>query len=724
MSITLPTTEPADAAELPDSGPGFLRLIAETRSFALGRPANATPTPDGKHVLFLRAEPRSPVLSLYEFEVATGKTRALLTPAELLRGAEEKLSAPERARRERMRITTRGFTGYELSQDGALLLVQLSGKLYTVRRADGKASELPVAPPILDPRLSPDGTRVAYVRERDLYVLDLASGKELRLTNSKDPAITNGLAEFVAQEEMDRFRGYWWSPDGAQLAFEEADNHGVEELTIADPVRPESEAERFRYPRPGKPNATVRLGVIPSTGGAPTWIGWDGKRFEYLASVSWRKNAPLTLVVMTRAQKDVAVLAADEKTGTTRLLHAEHDDVWLNLDQSTPRWLPDGSGFLWSSDRDGLRRLELRDRAGKLVRPISPADVALIKLVHIDGARRQAYFLGAADPTEQHLYSASLDGGAAERLTKDAGVHTASFGDGDAPLWVEVSMTPSILQRTTVIAGGREAGQLPSVAIEPPLQPRVEFAEVRAGDETFHALLVRPRNFDPAKRYPVWLDVYGGPHHLTVVRAMHPSIMRQWIADHGYIVVGIDNRGTPHRGRKFERAIHGDFSALLLDDQVAALQALGAKYKELDLARVGVVGWSFGGYMAALAAMRRPDVFRVAVAGAPVVDWRDYDTCYTERYLGLLPESAKNYEASSLLTHAPKLQRPLLLIHGTADDNVYFFHSLKLADALLRAGRPVDLLPLAGFTHLVPDPVVRERMWERILDLMGTHLHP
>jgi dipeptidyl-peptidase-4 len=703
--------------------PHFLRDHTETRGFMLGRPVSPRPTPDGKSVIFLRSPPRSPELALYRFDVASGKTEELLTPAQLLKGAEEQLSPEERARRERMRVTLRGFTAFDMADDGGFLLVKLSGRLYVVPLNGKPPSELPTgAAPVEDPRLSPDGKKVAFVRDRDLYVLDLATKKETRLTTSTDPRITNGLAEFVAQEEMGRFTGYWWSPDGRSIAFEESDTRGVETFHLGDAVKPEVAPASLPYPRPGKANALVRLGVVGLAGGKPTWIRWDREKFPYLATVVWNEGATLTLAVQSRDQHDLELHAADAKTGKTRELLSEHDDAWLNLDQTVPRWLPDGKSFLWSSERDGRARLELRDATGKLVRPLS-GDESYAGLIHVDPKRRQAWYHAAPDPTEQHLFVADLDGGAARRATVEAGQHVAVFGKGH-DVHVQTLHTLESMPRTVVVSHEGEphlVGELPSVAEKPPFTPSVELD--RAGKDDFRALLVRPRNFDRKKKYPILLDVYGGPRHLHVARAQAPMLLRQWLADHGYIVVSVDGRGTPHRGRAWERAIAGDFSNTI-DDQVAALDALAAKHPELDLTRVGVTGWSFGGYLSALAVLARPDKFKVAVSGAPVVDWRDYDTHYTERYLGLPDANKAGYDKSSLLTWAPKLSRPLLLIHGTADDNVYFLHTLKLAEALFRAGKPFELLPLWGLTHMVPDPLVKERLYERIVAALAAALHP
>ena len=277
--------------------------------------------------------------------------------------------------------------------------------------------------------------------------------------------------------------------------------------------------------------------------------------------------------------------------------------------------------------------------------------------------------------------------------------------------------------QTVRSSDGRQLRQLQSVAEQPPFIPQIELTAV-GSRPSFHAVLVRPRNFDSRCRYPVIVSVYGGPHAQTVVAAPSAYLLQQWIADHGFIVVSVDGRGTPSRGRSWERVLKGNLIDIPLDDQVAGLKALGRKYRELDLDRVGIYGWSFGGYFSAIAVMRRPDVFDVGVAGAPVAEWLDYDTHYTERYLGLPDDNPSGYADSSVLTYAKNLEKPLLIIHGTADDNVYFSHSLKMSNALFRAGKPHDFLALSDFTHMVADPLVTTRLYQRIVDYFRDHLIP
>lgn len=708
----------------------FIGDFAVTRGFSLGRPLRPRFTPDGRAVLFLRSEARSPVTRLYEFDVVSGTERILLTPEQLLDGGTERLSPEEAARRERMRIDAKGFTGFELSEDGTRVLVSLSGKLYLLDRREGRVRALPIARgTLLDPKFSPDGRHVSYVLDADLYVLDLDTLGERRLTIGGGEDFTHGLAEFVAQEEMGRFAGYWWSPDSRQIAYEEADAREVEVWQPADPARPDQTPASQRYPRPGKANVKVRLGVIPADGGETTWISWDRERYPYLATVRWQ-DGPLTLLVQNRLQQEMLLLAADPQQGKTRVLLVEKDTAWLNLDQDVPKWLPGGVGFLWTSESAGARRLELRNPDGSLDRVLAGPETGYLPesngggflAFSFDPLKKQVYFRASTVPTESHLYRVGITGdGMPERLSTGSGIHQAVFAP-DHTLYAENTGTLQALQTWTVRRiDGTAVGPLASVAEEPPFLPRTEIVKV----EGFYCSLTRPREFKTGRRYPVIVDVYGGPGVVRVVASLGrgASLLRaQWLADQGFIVVSIDGRGTPGRGRAWERAIRGNFGRVPLEDQVRGLQALGKRYPELDLERVGITGWSFGGYMAALAILQRPDVFKAAVAGAPVIDWLDYDTHYTERYLGLPELNPEGYRDSSLLTYADQLRRPLLLVHGTSDDNVFFLHSLKLSDRLFRAGKEHEVLPLSGFTHMVNDPEVRERLEERIVGFFEKHL--
>ncbi len=700
----------------------FLRQYAATLRFSLGRPRAVTVTPDGSAVLFLRSGPRSFVQDLYEFEVASGKERVLLTAEQVLGGSEEQLTPEERARRERMRMATRGISGYELSEDGTKLVVPLSGRLFIVDRASGRSTEVKSsAGSPMDPHLSPDGKLLACVRDSEVYVTELASGEERKVTSGAGGTVSNGLPEFVAQEEMGRFRGYWWSPDSAVIAFQQTDTAGMEVFHIADPMHPENEPHAWPYPRPGKKNADVKLGLVKVAGGEPVWVRWDREAFPYLATVKWAKNAPLTILVQNRTQTEEVLLAVDTESGETTELLRERDSAWINLEQSCPLWLKDGSGFLWMSERGGEWALELRGRDGALVRVLTPEGFGLQGLIAADQKAGVAYITASVDPTQVQVWSAPLAGGTPVALTREVGQHGATFAkEGAAGTWVHSYSLADGSMGMTVRSGGTRVGEVRSVAEEPPFMPRVEWPEVT--ERRLRAAVIRPRGFVAGKKYPVINSVYGGPHTNVVNATARGYLLHQWLADQGFIVVAIDGRGSPQRGRGFERVIKGNVIDLPLEDQVAGLRALGEKYPEMDMGRVGISGWSFGGYFAAMAVMRRPDVFSAGIAGAPVCDWRDYDTHYTERYMGLPEENAAGYEASNVLTYCKDLERPLLIMHGTADDNVYFMHALKMSEALFRAGKAHEFLPLTGFTHMVPDPEVTLRLQGRMVGFLKRSL--
>jgi dipeptidyl-peptidase-4 len=691
----------------------FLREFAETRRYLAGRPVNAHVTPDGKSVLFLRATPTDPRQLLYSLDLASGETKELLTPESLLQGASETLSVEEKARLERMRVTARGFTSYQLSKDGTKVLVVLSGKLYVADRASGKVTQLKSGDgAAIDPKFSPDGAFVSYVRDNDVRAVDLKKNAEHAVTKGGTAVKPNGLAEFVAQEEMGRFSGYWFSPDSKRIAFQQTDHTGVEQLSVADPMHPEAQADRFYYPRAGKQNAATKLGLTAAGGGAVTWVSWDDKELPYLATVRWPTKGPLTILVQNRAQTREQLLAVDDKTGKTSLLLEEKDAAWVNLAQEFPLWLKDGSGFFWQTERNGGPEIELRGADGAPKATWVKVEDGYSGEFAFDDATRTAYFTGGQNPTQSPVFKVK-EGGAPERLKTDLPEASTQWlwpsDDGQALIIIATSINH--MPRSAVYRpDGSKIAELPSVAIEPSIKENVELKKV--GD--LWAAITRPEGFKAGVKLPVILEVYGGPHRQEVTTVCRNFLISQWLANQGFIVVKLDGHGTPRRGREWERAIKGDLATLIAKDQLDGLKAVGKLVPEMDLNRVGVYGWSFGGYLSALLTMAHGDAIKSGVSGAPVSDWHDYDTHYTERYLGVPPQDEKAYEVSSLMTYVPMSKRPLLVMHGTADDNVYFLHTLKLSDALFRAGKPHQVLPLSNFTHMVPEPQVTQRLYEKI----------
>ena len=701
LASALAAAEPARHAVPAD----FLDSYARTFAYRLGAPSSIRVTPDGKSVLFLRSGPRSFVRDLYEAEARSGEERRLLGAEDLLGGSKEVVSPEEQARRERMRLAARGIASFELSPDGRLVLVPLGGRLFVLERASGKVREIANGEPApLDARFSPDARSVAFVRGGELHVVDLADGRVRRLTDGAGGSVTNGLAEFVAQEEMDRDHGYWWSPDSQSLAYERADTAELETFHIADAANPERAPDSWPYPRAGRRNADVRLGIVRAQGGETKWIEWDRGRYEYLARVSWEAGAPLAILVQNRAQSEEALLAVDAASGSTRTLLVERDPAWVDLQAGMPHWLPGGRGFLWITEREGAPQLEVHDAAGERVGALHGPELGLQAFEQYLPATNEVVVRASADPTRSDLLLLSADPSrpASARLTSELGTHAVA-SEGEAELFVIESSSPDGLARYRM--GDRKGPRDVTLrsTVEPPgFTPRIEFTEIGASP-SYHAVLVRPSSFDPARRYPVIVHVYGGPTSLMVRREMRRYLLDQWFAERGYVVVSIDGRGTPGRGRDWERAIKGDLIRVPLEDQKRALEALGRKYPELDLSRVGIWGWSFGGYFSAMAVLREPDVFHVGVAGAPVVAWEDYDTHYTERYMGLPQDNADGYKQGSPINFAEGLKGHLLIVHGSGDDNVHYQGTELLVNRLVELGKTFDFMTYPDRTHAISE---------------------
>ncbi|MDI5970463.1 prolyl oligopeptidase family serine peptidase [Streptomyces sp. SL13] len=522
------------------------------------------------------------------------------------------------------------------------------------------------------------------------------------------PQVCWGLAEFVAAEEMDRVRGFWWSPRSDAVLAARVDDAPVRRWWIADPANPQTRPAEVAYPAAGTPNAEVTLAVL-GLDGTRTDVTWDRERYPYLARAHWSAAGPPLLLVQARDQRTQAYLTVDVATGRTDEVLTESDPAWLELFAGVPAWLPDGR-LLRIADVAGVRVLLAGDEplTGGALHPRAVLDVG-------DGDVLLTASAGAdaAEPEtgEIHVYRAGGD--AAVRLSREPGVHGAVRG---GPTTVLVSAVPSRPgSEARVLRDGRTGGGtvITSFAERPVLTARPVLT--RAGDRRIPAAVFLPSGYREADgRLPVLVDPYGGPHGQRVTASHNGHLTSQWFADQGFAVVVADGRGTPGHSPGWEKAVAGDFAGVTLEDQVAALRALAGEHP-LDLDRVGVRGWSYGGYLAALAVLRRPDVFHAGIAGAPVTDWRLYDTHYTERYLGHPDRVPEVYDANSLvaggeLSRARGTRRPLMVVHGLADDNVVAAHTLRLSSALLAAGHPHEVLPLSGVTHMTPQEVVAENL--------------
>jgi dipeptidyl-peptidase 4 len=701
----------------------FPRRQARTRRFTLGAPRGFTLSPDGTRVLFLRSRGGTdPVTCLWSLDVPSGQERLVADPAALSDPAAE-LPPEERARRERSREQAGGIVGYTVDRDHTVAAFTLGGVLYLAELGDDAPPPRAVSTPpgVVDPRPDPDGHRVGYVSGGAMWLYDRATGTSTALAEPEADTVRYGLADFVAAEEMGRMRGYWWSPTGDALLVARTDDAPVQRWHLSDPANPGTAPTELPYPAAGTANPVTELWLYDRSG-TRTRVDWSG---EYLAQVSWDSHA-LLLTVEPRDQRSIRVLAVDPATGATSEVTANTDERWVDIVPGVPAHLSEGA-LVWTAETYPGGRVTERDARRLLVdgEPVTPPSLRVRSVLDTDGDT--VLFTASEDAAEVRLWT-YRPGDGLTCLTPAPGVFggrrrggttliTAQTLDDDG---VSVLVHPAE-GGTVPIASLAESAELPvrvSLLPDPDGEPSGTLAEPRAP----RTAVVLPTGHRPGEKLPVLLDPYGGPHAQRVLSARSAYLTSQWFADQGFAVVIADGRGTPGRGPAYERAVHGDLAGPVLDDQVTALSLAAAAHPELDLSRVGIRGWSFGGYLAALAVLRRPDVFHAAVAGAPVIDWELYDTHYTERYLGDPATWPEAYERSSLLADAPKLSRPLLLIHGLADDNVVAAHTLRMSSALLAAGRPHTVLPLSGVTHMTPQEEVAENLLLLQVDFLRTAL--
>ncbi|MFM8602268.1 MAG: prolyl oligopeptidase family serine peptidase [Actinomycetota bacterium] len=674
----------------------FPRQHARTQRLTLGEPRSFVVSPDGERVVFARSASGSDTVNmLWVLDVPSSTERLVLDPRSL--GTDlSTLTDEEKRRRERAREGAGGVVSYSCDADVTRAVAVLGGQPVVVDLLAGAVTVPGIAPGVFDARLSPDGSQIAYVRGGSLCVCgtDGTDGTEKLLASDPSSLVTWGSADFIAAEEMGRQRGFWWSPDGTSILAARVDNSPVGVWWIADPANPASDPVSHRYPATGTPNADVTLALIDVGTGSHVPVELPGE-FEYVNSASWTGGG-LVVQVQTRDQRQVDIHRIDPATGGTEHLWTDTDDAWVELVPGVP--VLDTHGHLFTcADRDGARRV-LVDGT-----PVTPPGLQVRSV--LGTGTRVTFVANETDvPWVHNIWAVNPDGTGLENLTPVDGVVSAVVGGS-----VTVTRTATLGATRAMFAvhsDNRETS-IRSHAEEPLVHPNVRILKV--GPRAVPVAILTPRDGLDTK-LPVLFDPYGGPHAQRVLSSNAAFATSQWFAEQGFVVVVADNRGTPGLGSAWEREVLRDLAGPVLEDQVEVARALDGIEPRADVSRIAIRGWSFGGYLAALAVLRAPDVFRAGIAGAPVTDWRLYDTHYTERYLGNPSMDDRPYVATSLIEDARLLSRPLLIIHGLADDNVVAAHTLQLSSALLAAGRPHEVLPLSGVTHMTPQEVVAENL--------------
>ncbi|CAB4791022.1 unannotated protein [freshwater metagenome] len=690
----------------------FPRQFARTQRLTVGEPRNIVVSPDGARVVFCRSLGGSDSInSLYVLDVATStETCVADMHAQHSSNTNPKLdTSAEQARRERAREGASGIVGYSCDDQVLNAAYCVAGKLFVTNLVTAITQQINTSEAIFDPRISPNGKHIAYVRDGKLCVCDL-TGTEIIAAAEAEPNndITWGQAEFAAAEEMGRQRGYWWSPDSTAIAVCRVDNSPVSMTWIGDPANPMTQPRPHRYPFAGTNNANVSLHIFTinaDNNSSRVDVQWQQSQLEYLTSVQWTRSG-LIIALQNREQTKLEVCAVHTSTGALSTIRTETDEHWIDLVAGSPALLADGR-LAMCCERNGVRALTIDDHV------VTSSEIQVRNII---ATTPTAIYFGAnpiADPTVLHVMQCNLTDLTVSWLTTDAGVHTAAVG-GDTV--VIRSATLSEVRTATRVNGKHQIANNAETCL---LTPNVTMH--RIGANKIATAIVLPNNHDSSP-LPILFDPYGGPHAQRVLCASSAYFASQWFANQGFCVVIADGRGTPGRGTQWERDVHYDLATKILDDQIEVLRELPTLVPCADTTRVGIRGWSFGGYLAALAVLRAPDMFHCAVAGAPVTKWDLYDTHYTERYMGNPQTHAADYEATSLVAHAHLLERPLLLIHGLADDNVLAAHTLQFSTALLHHGKVHELLALSGVTHMTPQEVVAENLLLHQLEFLQRHL--
>jgi dipeptidyl-peptidase 4 len=577
------------------------------------------------------------------------------------------------------------------------------------------------------PALSPDGRQVLYRKEANLYVLDLATRNTVPLTTDGGATTLNGQLDWVYPEELDLGTAFWWSPDSQKIAYLQFNVKNEFVYPHEDLLSRRAMFEPQRYPQSGTPNALVKVGVVAAAGGPTRWIDLGSDASMLMARVNWTPDSTrLAIQRLTRVQNRLDLLSADAATGETKPILAETDKTWINV-QDDLRFLPSAHQFLWSSERTGYRHLYLYSDDGEPRKQLTSGEWQVSRVVAVDEAGRFVYFTSSeASPLEDQLYRVSLDGGKRQRLTNGAGMH-AIQADVRGDYYLDTFSNLTTPPETTLHSA--TGAQL---AVVRPMDRReqetfeilpTEIVNARAADGTLlYARLIRPANFDVSRKYPAVVFVYGGPRAQSVRNMWSGVSWEQVLAHQGFVIWQLDNRGSFGRGHAFESPVYRELGKTELSDQRTGVEKL-LSMGFVDKSRIGIYGWSYGGYMTLYSLLHAPDVFKVGVAGAPVTDWHNYDTIYTERYMGLPSENAEGYRKSSNVLAAGQLEGKLLIVCNFEDDNVLFQNTMQMMTALHNANKEFEFMLYPQKTHGVTGRLA-DGMHQQMTDFFIRNLRP
>ncbi|MCU7553728.1 S9 family peptidase [Alteromonas sp. ASW11-19] len=711
-----------------------IERIFESPSLDGNAPRNLKVSPNGERVTFLKGKASDyERLDLWEYHIASGETRMLFDSDDLHSG-EETLSDEEKARRERMRLSGTGIVSYQWSEDGESLLFPLGGDVYYFRLGDKEAKQLLDTEAFeTDIKLSPKGNYISFVRDQNVYIKHIASGKETAITKDGGGNIKYGMAEFVAQEEMGRMTGYWWAPDESHIAFTRVDESPVEVITRSEIYADKIDMIEQKYPKAGTDNVTVKLAIQNIASGERTWVDMGENQDIYFARGDWMPDSStFTYQWQTRDQQTLELRAYHLASQKQSVLLTESSPTWVNLHDDLT-FLSDRDQFIWASERDGFKHLYLYNNDGTLVTQITSGDWVVDSLKAVDTEQNKVYFTGRKDtPLESHLYSAPLKGGTVTRITERDGFHQITFS-GDASIYIDrFSTVNSPYQVSLHKANGKQITWLErnEVDNDHPLHPymdswtKPEFGTLTTDDGAeLQYRLYKPENLE--KQHPVIVYLYGGPHAQVVNNSWGGNrglLMQYWI-DQGYVVFSLDNRGSNYRGKAFEDPIYKQMGSIEVEDQVAGVKFLRT-LPYVDPERIGVHGHSYGGYMTLMTMFKAGDYFKAGVSGAPVTDWRLYDTHYTERYMGNPKTDDAAYTKASVFPYAKDLKGSLLIYHGMADDNVLFTHSTMLYKHLQDLAIPFETMDYPGKKHSIRGKQTGIHLYKTITNFFNRNLHP